>query len=159
MRHQLSTMRLVGAALAAIAASGAAGSARAQNAGVASLGDNLAVEVRMLPAVITTGAAGPMWSGEALGPIPGSITLTLDRVGMPSNPLDPAWPLSARWQFTSKRPNGSFTAELYGSGRANGAMQLRGVITEGFRAGADVELIVERDGRGATLVIYPVRHQ
>jgi hypothetical protein len=160
MRQHITAIRLASAATAAIAAiavSGALASARAQDVTtVADLGDNVVVETRVLPAVITTGAAGPMWTGEAFSPSPGRITLTLDRVGMPSDPLDPVWPIAAHWDFASDRNGRSFTAELYGNGRANGAMHLRGVITDGYRQGAEVELTVEHAGGGARLVIYPL---
>lgn len=157
MRQHSSALRLATAAIAAIAALGVAGSAAAQNAAtIVSPGDNVRVEMQVLPAVITTGAAGPVWSGESYSPSPGRIRLTLDRVGMPSDPIDPVWPIAAHWEFTSDRANASFRAELYGSGRANGAMHMRGVITEGYRAGAEVELTVEREGGGAKLIIYPL---
>lgn len=157
MRHPINAIRLTSAALAAIAVSAAVGSAGAQEvATVADRGDNVVVEVHTLPPVITSASAAPRWTGRVEGQSSGQITLTLDRVGMPSDPLDPVWPITAHWDFASDRDGRSFTAQLYGTARESGAMHLRGVIIEGYRQGSEVELTVTRVGGGAKLVIYPL---
>ena len=156
MRHTISAVQLAAAAFVAAAVPGAAGGAAAQSTTVAQRDDNV-VEARALPAVVTRAAPEPVWTGEMSGPSPGQILLTLDRVGMPDDPLDPVWPLSAHWTFTATRRGQSFTAELYGIGRENGAMHLRGVIIDGYRQGSEVQLDVERAGGGAKLLIYPLR--
>jgi len=76
------------------------------------------------------------------------VTLTLERVGVPESALDPAWPVLVRWEYESRDPSKSFTAELFGSGTANGRMLLHGVITSGYRAGQEVEVNVG-GGQGA----------
>jgi len=90
----------------------------------------------------------PSWRGHSDGAFKGTVTLTLERVGVPESALDPAWPVLVRWEYESRDPSKSFTAELFGSGTANGRMLLHGVITSGYRAGQEVEVNVG-GGQGA----------
>jgi hypothetical protein len=78
--------------------------------------------------------------------------LTLERIGVPESAIDPAWPVLVRWEYDSRDPSKSFTAELFGSGTANGKMLLHGVITSGYRAGQEVDVNVGGgDGAKATM--------
>jgi hypothetical protein len=90
----------------------------------------------------------PSWSGKATGGFKGSVRLTLERIGVPESAIDPAWPILVRWDYDSRDPSKSFTAELFGSGTANGKMLLHGVITSGYRAGQEVDVNVG-GGEGA----------
>lgn len=90
----------------------------------------------------------PSWRGHADGTFKGTVTLTLERVGVPESAIDPAWPILVRWEYESRDPSKSFTAELFGSGTANGRMLLHGVITSGYRAGQEVDVNVG-GGEGA----------
>ncbi len=80
----------------------------------------------------------PSWRGHANGAFKGTVTLTLERIGVPESAIDPAWPVLVRWEYEARDPSKSFTAELFGSGTANGKMLLHGVITSGYRAGQEV---------------------
>lgn len=94
----------------------------------------------------------PSWSGHATGDFKGSVRLTLERIGVPESAIDPAWPVLVRWEYDSRDPSKSFTAELFGSGTANGKMLLHGVITSGYRAGQEVDVNVGGgDGAKATM--------
>ncbi|HEX5181270.1 MAG TPA: hypothetical protein VFW04_18210 [Gemmatimonadaceae bacterium] len=84
----------------------------------------------------------PSWRGHADGRFKGTVTLTLERIGVPESAIDPAWPVLVRWEYEGRDPSKSFTAELFGSGTANGKMLLHGVITSGYRAGQEVEVNV-----------------
>jgi len=84
----------------------------------------------------------PSWRGHAEGSFKGTVTLTLERIGVPESAIDPAWPVLVRWEYDSRDPSKSFTAELFGSGTANGKMSLHGVITSGYRAGQEVDVNV-----------------
>lgn len=90
----------------------------------------------------------PSWRGHAGGALKGTVTLTLERIGVPESAIDPAWPVLVRWEYESRDPSKSFTAELFGSGDANGKMLLHGVITSGYRAGQEVDVNVG-GGEGA----------
>lgn len=94
----------------------------------------------------------PSWRGHADGAFKGTVTLTLERIGVPESAIDPAWPVLVRWEYESRDPSKSFTAELFGSGTANGKMLLHGVITSGYRAGQEVDVNVGGgEGARATL--------
>jgi hypothetical protein len=94
----------------------------------------------------------PSWTGETTGDDRGSVRLTLERIGVPESAIDPAWPVLVRWEFASRDPAKSFTAELFGSGTANGKMLLHGVITSGYRSGQEVDVNVGGgDGAKATM--------
>lgn len=94
----------------------------------------------------------PSWRGHADGAFKGTVTLTLERIGVPESAIDPAWPVMVRWEYESRDPSKSFTAELFGSGNANGKMLLHGVITSGYRAGQEVDVNVGGgDGARATM--------
>jgi len=94
----------------------------------------------------------PSWRGHAAGAFKGTVTLTLERIGVPESAIDPAWPILVRWEYESRDPSKSFTAELFGSGTANGRMLLHGVITNGYRAGQEVDVNVGGgDGAKATM--------
>jgi hypothetical protein len=94
----------------------------------------------------------PSWTGHASGDFKGSVRLTLERIGVPESAIDPAWPVLVRWEYDSRDPSKSFTAELFGSGTANGKMLLHGVITSGYRAGQEVDVNVGGgDGAKATM--------
>lgn len=84
----------------------------------------------------------PSWRGHADGSFKGTVTLTLERIGVPESAIDPAWPVLVRWEYESRDPSKSFTAELFGSGNADGKMSLHGVITSGYRAGQEVDVNV-----------------
>lgn len=84
----------------------------------------------------------PSWRGHADGALKGTVTLTLERIGVPESAIDPAWPVLVRWEYESRDPSKSFTAELFGSGTSNGKMLLHGVITSGYRAGQEVDVNV-----------------
>lgn len=84
----------------------------------------------------------PSWTGHAAGDFKGSVRLTLERVGVPESAIDPAWPVLVRWDYDSRDPSKSFTAELFGSGTADGKMLLHGIITSGYRAGQEVDVKV-----------------
>lgn len=90
----------------------------------------------------------PSWRGQADGAFKGTVTLTLERIGVPESAIDPAWPVLVRWDYEARDPSKSFTAELFGSGNANGKMLLHGVITSGYRAGQEVDVNVG-GGEGA----------
>ena len=94
----------------------------------------------------------PSWRGHADGAFKGTVTLTLERIGVPESAIDPAWPVLVRWEYEARDPSKSFTAELFGSGTANGKMLLHGVITNGYRAGQEVDVNVGGgDGARATM--------
>lgn len=94
----------------------------------------------------------PSWTGHATGEYKGSVRLTLERIGVPESAIDPAWPVLVRWQYDARDPSKSFTAELFGSGTADGKMLLHGVITGGYRAGQEVDVNVGGgDGAKATM--------
>ena len=94
----------------------------------------------------------PTWTGHASGDSKSNVRLTLERIGVPESAIDPAWPVLVRWEYDSRDPSKSFTAELFGSGTADGKMLLHGVITSGYRAGQEVDVKVGGgDGAKATM--------
>lgn len=106
--------------------------------------------VRPLSAVTVT---APMWYGRLAGRDQGTVTMTLLRVGVAEDALDPEWPVLTRWVVESENPARSFTAELFGHARASGSMVLGGMIGEGYHAGAEVQLDV-RGGRKAVATMH-----
>jgi hypothetical protein len=85
-----------------------------------------------------------VWQGPLKGG--GAVTFTLERLGRPDNLSDPAWPVQTHWTINSPEPGRSFTAELFGWMRDNGSMRLAGIVTDGYKKGAEIHI----DRRGGT---------
>jgi len=96
----------------------------------------------------------PSWVGYGEGAYKGSVRLTLERIGIPESAIDPAWPVLVRWEYEAKDPAKSFTAELFGSGTANGKMLLHGVITSGYRSGQEVDVSVGGGAGGKATMAF-----
>ena len=79
------------------------------------------------------------------------VTFTVDRIGRPENLSDPEWPVQTHWTINSPRDGRSFSAELFGWMRDNGSMRLAGIVTDGYKKGAEIH-IDRRGGTGAPKV-------
>ena len=101
-----------------------------------------------------------LWSGNVHGDVIGRATAVLERLGPPENALDPIWPVLTRWTVESPNDGRSFVAELFGmiDGR-NQCMHLRGIITDGWKKGAEVQAdcLSTRNNGKVALRILPLR--
>ena len=95
-----------------------------------------------------------MWLGRVTAPAKGSVRVTLERIGVPESALEPSWPVMVRWDYDARDPSKSFTAELFGSGNANGRMTLRGVITQGHGAGREVAVEVRGGSNNGAVMSF-----
>lgn len=155
--RRLITLGGIAGPLAALAIVSAGSLQRAGAQTAYAVADSIAVTT-LAPAHVSDAAANPKpsWTGTVRSPVPGTVTLTIDRVGMPDDPVDPEWPVAVTWSYTATDPAHSFTAELYGKGTDKGRMNLRGMIVSGFGAGRGVHLDVAGfQNRRAVLVIDP----
>jgi hypothetical protein len=101
-----------------------------------------------------------VWSGNVRGDVTGQATVMLLRLGPPDNALDPIWPVTMRWTVESLQDGRSFVAELFGSiDSRNDCMHLGGIITEGWKKGAEVQVdcLSKRKGGKVALRILPLR--
>jgi hypothetical protein len=100
-----------------------------------------------------------LWSGNVRGDVAGRVTMVLERLGPPETALDPIWPVAMRWTVASAQDGRSFVAELSGSiDSRNDCMHLGGIITEGWRKGAEVQVdcLSHRKGGKVALRILPL---
>ena len=93
------------------------------------------------------------WHGTLAGKDGGAVSMTIVRVGSPEDASDPVWPVVTRWQVTSADPAKSFSAELFGGAREDGAMRLTGIVTDGYQKGAEVHVDLRGGKRGAKISI------
>jgi hypothetical protein len=92
------------------------------------------------------------WHGTIGGKDGGRVTMTIDRIGIPDDVMHPVWPVVTFWRIEANDPSKSFSAELFGNGYENGSMQLRGIITEGYRKGSEVNINLQGGGKGTVSV-------
>jgi hypothetical protein len=90
-----------------------------------------------------------VWTGGLKGG--GQVTFTVNRLGPPDNLRDPEWPVQTTWTINSPKAGRSFTAELFGWMRDNGSMRLAGIVTDGYKKGAEIH-VDRRGGNSAPQV-------
>ena len=109
----------------------------------------------------TTGALNfNLWTGNVRGDVTGHATAMLERVGPPEDALDPVYPVLMRWTVESPQNGRSFAAELFGTiDGGNECMHLGGIITDGWKKGAEVQVdcLSTRKGGQVALRILPTR--
>jgi hypothetical protein len=96
-----------------------------------------------------------VWTGELKGG--GRVTFTVDRIGRPESLSDPEWPVQTHWTINVPKVERSFSAELFGWMRDDGSMRLAGIVTDGYKKGAEVHIDRHGGNSAPQVRIYPLR--
>lgn len=136
--------------VAALTALGLSAAAHAQS--LTAMAAPLATPVVAAPAPRPHPAAAIAWHGTIGGAFAGTVTMLIERVGVPEEPWSPSWPIVTRWKIDARDPTYSFAAQLFGSARDDGTAHLVGIVTSGYRAGAEVEIDVRGGSSGSALI-------
>lgn len=100
------------------------------------------------------------WDGRADGAARGRLTIALRQVEEPAAAANPVWHVASRWTVRDEAGVHSFVADLEGMvDWKAGSVRLGGVVTDGWLAGAWVEMdgrIVDGDLVGALSIIPAV---
>jgi hypothetical protein len=109
--------------------------------------------VRIMAPVVVTAASDPvaeaalpkgservLAKGEMRGLGMKDATIVLEQTGAPESASQGAWPVQTRWAVNASDPGRSFVAELYGTASETAESHLTGIITAGYRKGAEVHV-------------------
>lgn len=109
--------------------------------------------VRIMAPVVVTAAPDPvadaalpkgservLAKGEMRGLGMKDATIILEQTGAPESASQAAWPVQTRWAVNASDPGRSFVAELYGTASETAESHLTGIITAGYRKGAEVHV-------------------
>jgi hypothetical protein len=94
-----------------------------------------------------------LWEGAVTGEVAGRATMTVERTGLPNAMLNSAWPVLARLTVRSNSDNRWYVARLHGTVEGdNNCMHLKGVISEGWKKGAEVRVDCQSARSSAAVV-------
>lgn len=116
--------------------------------------DGAAREPAALRAAPGTTSPSLSWESAVTGPDHGRVRFTLEQIGPPDSPLDPSWPVMARWTYDAPDSSKSYTAQLFGHGDFDGTMVLYGVVSHGYRAGQPVRVTVHGGKRVSAVLSF-----
>ncbi|MGH7625030.1 MAG: hypothetical protein ACREOJ_06915 [Gemmatimonadaceae bacterium] len=91
-------------------------------------------------AALPKGSERVLAKGQMRGLGMKDATIILERTGAPEHASQPAWPVQTRWAVNASEKGRSFVAELYGTASENAESHLTGIITAGYRKGAEVHV-------------------
>ena len=154
---------VLGAGLTLSVAALAAGAGRATPAAMAiastppaRLPDTLAFEVEY--AGIGAEGIDLVWRGQAVGAVPGRVTIRMEYAGGTEDHAMPVWPVNVWLFYSADDYRSSFAAELSGSMNwRNGELRVSGLVSDGLRMNVPLEQRIQlhRPGlAGAVTVVF-----
>lgn len=97
-----------------------------------------------------------VWTGRTGGALTGDLVMTLQLLGSPVEAANPVWKVRTRWTLT-RAGGAALVADLYGTVNwKTGRMRLSGAVTEGCRAGSQVDVdgrFVDMNGSGVFAIL------
>ncbi|HEX5409548.1 MAG TPA: hypothetical protein VFW89_07255 [Gemmatimonadaceae bacterium] len=91
-------------------------------------------------AALPKGSERVLAKGQMRGLGMKDATIILEGTGAPEHAAQPVWPVQTRWAVNASDKDRSFVAELYGTASENAESHLTGIITAGYRKGAEVHV-------------------